>query len=164
MDFNLSVESLTISIGVLTLIVGVINSIYTNKQTIKSQHLQIILTISESFRNKWEENWKEILDGLEVDHISPRTKDIPPQNIDNISYMLNWVDWMGAMKTSGALSELEILTSSIGIPIKRIINAGYPILKHDTEKHGVDYWKNLFTVAEHLKISHVVKLKHNAPN
>ena len=68
------------------------------------------------------------------------------------------------MKTSGTLSELGILTSSIGIPIKRIINAGYPILKHDTEKHGVDYWKNLFTVAEHLKINHVLDLKNNTPN
>ena len=95
MDLNLSVESVTISIGVLTLIVGVINSIYTNKQTIKSQHLQIILTISESFRNKWEENWNDILDELDVDHISPRIKDIPSNSKNNVSYMLNWVDWMG---------------------------------------------------------------------
>ena len=155
----MSVDSLTIAIGVLTLIVGVVNSIYTNRQTIRSHHLQIILTLSESFRSKWESGWAEVLDELGADHVSPRTEAIPADHRADVSYMLNWVDWLGAMKTSGALSDLGILTSSIGIPIKRIINAGYPVLKQDTERHGADYWRNLFVVAEYLDIPHVVRLK-----
>ena len=50
MGLSINAEAITIFIGVVTLIIGVINSIKTNKQTVKSRHLQIILTVSDSFR------------------------------------------------------------------------------------------------------------------
>ncbi len=159
MSFNISAELITIFIGVITLIIGVFNSVKTNKQTVKSQHLQIIFAVSESFRQKWELDWSDILDELDVDHINPRTEELPGEQVKNIRYMLNWVDWLGALKSSGALNELNILTSSIGIPIKRIINVGYTVLREDTKNYGEDYWKNLFVVADYLNVKCVTELR-----
>ena len=157
---DITTEKITIIVGVITLAVGVINSIITNRQTIQSQHLQILLSVSESFRQKWEDSWDETLDELGVDHLSPRTEKIPVEKLKKIRFMLNWVDWLGAMKSSGALHELGILTSSIGIPIKRIINAGYTTIKEDTKTYGTDYWNNLFVVAEHLNMQYIIELKN----
>jgi len=159
MAYDISAETITIFIGVITLIIGVANSIVTNRQTVKSHHLQIILTISESFRKDWESSWSNILDEIEVNHLSPRNEALPEEHIRNIRFMLNWADWLGAMKSSGTLKELNILTSSIGVPIKRIINAGYTIIESDCKAYGAEYWRNLFVVAEHLDLTSTLILR-----
>lgn len=159
MAIELTAETITIIVGVITLIVGVVNSIITNKQTVKSHYLQIILGISESFRNEWESEWSEILDTLDVDHLEPRTEKVPDQHVSNVRFMLNWVDWLGAMKSSGALDDLGILTSSIGVPIKKIMNAGYTLIEKDTKIYGAKYWENLFCIAEHMDYTELTKLR-----
>jgi len=159
MTFNTTAESITILIGVITLIIGVINSIKSNRQNIKAQHIQIILTLSESFTQKWESSWDDVLDELNVDHINPRLEEIPAEHIKCIRSMLNWVDWLGAMKRSGIVDELDILTSSIGVAIMKIINAGHTIIKEDTQNYGKGYWKNLFIVADHLNAEKTIKLR-----
>ena len=161
---DITAETITIFVGVVTLAVGVVNSMITNKQTVQSQHLQILLSVSDSFTQKWEKSWGETLDELDVNHLSARTEKIPVEKLKEIRFMLNWVNWLGAMKSSGALNELGILTSSIGIAIKRILNAGYTTIKEDTEKHGADYWNNLFVVAKHLGVQHIIDLEYVTPN
>ncbi len=160
MTFNITTESITILIGVITLIIGVINSIKTNRENIKAQHIQIILTLSESFTQKWESSWDDVLDELNVNHINPRLEKIPAEHIKCVRSMLNWVDWLGAMKRSGTIDELDILTSSIGVAIRKIINAGHTIIKEDTQNYGKDYWQNLFIVADHLDTEQAIKLRN----
>ena len=160
MFYDITAESVTIIIGMITLIIGVINSVITNRQTVKSHRFQIILAVSDTFRNEWDSSWCDTLDELEVDHLSPRREELTDAQEKNIRTMLNWVDWLGAMKSSGALKELNILTSSIGAPIKRIINAGYTIVEADTKEYGANYWRNLFVVARHLDLTSTVQLEH----
>jgi hypothetical protein len=155
-----SVEQLTLLIGVITIIIGVYDSRKSHKEAIKAQYLQIILSISESFRNKWEAEWSNILDELNVSYKERLTDTIPEKHRKSIRYMLNWIDWLGAMKSSGALEELEILTSSIGIPMAAIVNAGYKILLADCKENGSSYWKNLFVVAKHLNIDWAIELEN----
>jgi hypothetical protein len=159
MILDTSAETITIIVGVITLMIGVTNSIVTNRQMVKSHHLQIILSVSESFRKEWKAGWGDLLDELEVDHLLPRKESLSDNNTKMVRSMMQWVDWLGAMHSSGALKELKILTTSIGAPTKRIINAGYTILEEDSKTFGTSYWKNLFVVARHLEMNHVIELE-----
>lgn len=157
---EITAEQLTIFVGVITLIIGVYDSRKSHKQTIKAQYLQIILSISESFRDKWESGWSDTLEELNSSHKERMTDPIPEKHLKDIRYMLNWIDWLGAMKSSEALDNLDILTSSIGVPMTAIINSGYEILLDDCAKNGSSYWKNLFVVAKHLKIDWAIELEN----
>ena len=163
MLYNISAETITIFIGVITLIIGVINLVITNRQRARAHHLQIILTISDTFRKEWESSWSNILDELKIDHLNPRKEELPNAHVKNIRFMLNWVDWLGAVKSSGVLKELNILTSSIGIPIRRMINAGYTIVEKDIKEYGADHWRNLFIVAKYLDVTPVIQLENKYP-
>ena len=156
---TITVEELTLLVGVIALIIGVYDSRKSHKQAIKAQYLQIILNISESFRDKWESEWSDILEELNANH-KEKKETIPDKRIKDIRYMLNWIDWLGAMKSSKVIDNLDILTSSIGPPMTSIINAGYIILLEDCKENGSSYWKNLFVIAKHLKIDWAAELEN----
>lgn len=158
MSGSIDVEAITIFVGVATLIVGVLDARSTHEQSLKQQNLQIILSISESFRTKWESGWSDILEALHADDLHDHVTAVPDKYGKDVRYMLNWVDWLGALKSSGAMEDLSILTASMGIPLKRIINAGRTIIEADVKQYGPDYWQNLLVIARHLHVRWAIEL------
>jgi hypothetical protein len=76
--------------------------------------------------------------------------------------MLNWVDWLGTMLKNHCLANEQVIFDSIQIPIRRIINAGQPIVEQDVQEYGLDYWASLFVVANRLNVEWVRELQRRS--
>lgn len=112
-----------------------------------SRDLEVTLSLSESFRTRWERSWRRVLRRLEAGEEGPSTEDE-----DEFLNMLNWVDWLGNLIDRGLLHQEGVVLDAIGPQVRRMLELGRPILRHDVERHGWSYWKGLFVVADRLKV------------
>jgi len=148
----MSPESIGIFIGVGTLLFGILDARRTHAQSLNQHRLQAILAVSESFRARWENGWSDVLDQLESPVEDASAAETPQHQTRHVRFMLNWVDWLGALNRCGAIPDLSILTSSLRFPLTRIITVGRPIIESDVKHHGAKFWQNLWLVAQHLEI------------
>lgn len=127
-------------------------------QNRRGRDLDIFLNLSSEFRSRWEGGWGDILDKLGVDHRNDGLTEMPKDNIKEITYMLNWVDWLGTVIRTNILTNDKVIFGSIGIAVMRIINAGRPIIERDTKEYGKDYWESVLIVGQRLEINWITDL------
>ena len=143
--------------------VAVIIAVWTlasNRKDAKaSRDLEVALNLSESFRTRWEGGWAECLEAVGADHRIGRPGELPPEHAKQLRHMLNWVDWLGTMLKNRCLANEQVIFDSIQIPIRRIINAGQPVVEQDVQEYGLDYWSSLLVVANRLNIEWVRELQ-----
>jgi len=153
------IKTLGIIIAVITLFLGYRNAKKGQEQNKKSRDLGVFLNLSNDFRNRWEGGWGDILDELGADHKNDGLTKVPNDRIKDVTYMLNWVDWLGTVIRTNILTNDEVIFGSIGIPIKRIINAGRPIIEKGIEEHKKEYWGSLLVVGQRLEVGWIKDLK-----
>ena len=124
----------------------------SSRSAARSQDLQVILNFVDSFREKWENGWADLLDRLEAQteaSVDPLSDDA---NRRELTYVLNWIDWVGNLAKSGFLRQENVIIQSINHALIRAIKAGQPIIDEDIKEHGEDYWAGITFVKGQLKI------------
>jgi hypothetical protein len=64
---------------------------------------------------------------------------------------------------TGTLANEHLIFGSIGITIKRILNASRPLIEGDVQTYGLVYWKSLCTVGRRLHVPWVEALFNPLP-
>lgn len=141
-------EALAVIIAAVALVAG-------QREARASRDLEIFLNLSESFRARWEGGWSETLTAIGADHDNPHVFEVPAAHRTELVNMLNWVDWLGTIIKTGGLSNDAVIFGSIGVAIRRIVNAGRPLVEQQSREFGPDYWASLFVVARRLGIDWV---------
>lgn len=124
-----------------------------------TRDLEIFLNLSQSFRRRWEAGWGRTLQEIRASMHTSHVFEVPEQYREELSYMLNWVDWLGTIMRTSVLGNDDVIFGSIGPTIMRIINAGRPLIERQCREHGLDYWGSLFIVARRLNIEWVDDLE-----
>jgi len=128
-------------------------SIYLARKEAKaSRDLQIALTLSESFRERWEGGWSDTLYELKQVLRTSGSNEVPKEYNDHLYKMLNWIDWLGILINHKSLSEQRIIFDSIRPQLVEIIQLSRGIIWDDLKRHGEDYWAGLRTVADALDV------------
>jgi len=128
-------------------------SIYLARKEAKaSRDLQIALTLSESFRERWEGGWSDALYELKQVLRTSGSNEVPKEYNDHLYKMLNWIDWLGILINHKSLSEQRIIFDSIRPQLVEIIQLSRGIIWDDLKRHGEDYWAGLRTVADALDV------------
>ena len=152
------IQSVAVVIGALSLALGVFDARRASRHAARQHFLQANISVYSSFREKWETQWEDILDLVETAGRDAFHATAEPHQVRTVRRMLNWVDWLGTMKSTGIMDDISFLTDGIGPALRRIIECGRPIIERDVAAHGTSYWKNLFLVAEHLNICWATQL------
>lgn len=124
----------------------------TRREAKASRDLQIALSLSESFRSRWEGGWSDALYELKQAQEATNTNDVPEKDRDPLYQMLNWIDWLGVLIRTKSLSEKEIIFGSIGPQFLQIINTSRPFIETEIQKKGPRYWSGLLIVAKALDV------------
>ena len=144
------------TIGLIVQLVGVplalIGLWLSSRSAARSQDLQVILSFVESFREKWEGSWADLLDRIEAlpderSHTFGSDKDER-----ELTYMLNWIDWIGNLAKSGFLRQEEVILTSISHALQRAITMGEPIIAKGIADFGDGYWAGIAFVKDRLQI------------
>jgi hypothetical protein len=115
----------------------------------RARILEAVLHISDDFRKRWESSWGAIL-----------RDEVPQLNLEEreqgrvgteLSYMLNWLDWMGLMMRL-KLIDIDLL-QTLWPPMKEIITQSAYQIHRDIQQHGHEWWFNVEYVAKHPKIN-----------
>jgi hypothetical protein len=121
------------------------------KEAKASRDLQIALTLSQSFRERWEGGWSDVM--YEIRHeLKPNNENVPRKYQDHLYKMINWIDWLGVLIQTKSLSEQEIIFRSIRPQLKEIIQYSRPLIREDIKREGRDHWGALLTVADALGV------------
>lgn len=145
-------ETLGHSVQILGVPLALIGLWLSARSSAKSQDLQVILNFVESFREKWEGGWADLLDRVEAipDHAEDRYGNA--QNRKEMTYVLNWIDWVGNLARSGFLRKEDVILQSINHALSRALKAGEPIIEEGCRTHGENYWAGLHFVKQRLKL------------
>jgi hypothetical protein len=139
------VEALALIVGVpiaaLQLYIG-------RKHAQAARDLEVILSLSESFRTRWETGWWSCLRRLEESDWCS----IGPSDQDELRYMLNWVDWLGNLVEAKHLIKVDVVLNAIGPPMRRMLELGRPVVEKDISVNGPSYWHGLLVMADLLGV------------
>ena len=124
----------------------------TRKEAKASRDLQIALSLSESFRSRWEGGWSNALYEIRLAQDAAKTNEVPEKDRDPLYQMLNWIDWLGVLIRTKSLTEREIIFRTIGTQFRQIINASRTFLEPEIQKEGPEYWSGLLIVAKALDV------------
>jgi len=103
--------------------------------------LQVALTLSASFREKWDSQWAVVLRRVGSGADSNEEDEIILES------MLNWVDWLGTLIKHGHLADSGVVLDTLAFPINELLERYRGRIASDVAKHGRDYWGGLFEVA-----------------
>lgn len=145
-------ETIGLGVQLIGVPLALIGLWLSSRSAARSQDLQVILSFVESFRDKWENGWSGLLETLEA---LPEEREHPFGSAENerqLTYMLNWIDWIGNLAKSGFLRQEEVILTSINHALVRAIQIGSPILDKGEADFGKGYWAGITFVKERLNI------------
>lgn len=145
-------EVLALFVQIIGFPVAAISLFMARKEAKASRDLQIALTLSESFRTRWEGGWSDVMYELKQVLKTSESDEVPIKYRDHLYKMMNWIDWLGILIKTKSLSEKKIIFDSIRPQLVDIIKLSRPLIKQDTELNDKDYWAGLLTVAGALNI------------
>ncbi|MEL6526378.1 MAG: hypothetical protein AAFQ07_11780, partial [Chloroflexota bacterium] len=76
-----------------------------------------------------------------------------------LTYILNWLDWLGYLVESRAFKNPYVLYNTLGFQLRRVINLSQRKIEFDTRKHGVGYWGGVEYLSKELGIEWIRNLK-----
>ena len=115
----------------------------------RDREVELVLSLSESFRSRWEQSWRTTLNEVEA---LKEDETINQELEERLKNILNWLDWMGWLIEEKILHREEIILNSIGYQLNRAIRIGQKFIDQDTERHGKDYWKGIRLLKRKLKV------------
>lgn len=130
----LGAAALGVPIAVYQLYVG-------RREAQAGRDLQVALTLSESFREKWDAQWGEAL------RRSESGADISEAHELALEGMLNWVDWLGTLINHGHLADSGVVLDTLAYPINELLGRYRDRILQDVNDHGRDYWGGVLAVA-----------------
>ena len=145
-------EVLALIVQIIGFPVAAISLFMARKEAKASRDLQIALTLSESFRSRWEGGWSDVMYELKQVLKTSDSDEVPIKYRDHIYKMMNWIDWLGILIKTKSLSEKKIIFDSIRPQLVDIIKISRPLIRKDTELNDENYWAGLHTVAAGLNI------------
>jgi hypothetical protein len=144
------IQSVAVFIGAISLAVGVFDARQARKHAQSQNSLQAMIPVYTSFREKWESEWEDILEQCDLVGRDQFYANATAADLRRVRRMLNWVDWLGTLKATGAVDDITVLTDGIGPALRRILECGQPMIEADVKTHGVGYWKNLMLVGTNI--------------
>lgn len=99
--------------------------------------LQVALSLSESFREKWDSQWAQAL----------RNPDPDESGAIALESMLNWVDWLGTLMKHGHLADSGVVLDTLAFPINELLERYRERIETDIAANGRDYWAGMLEVA-----------------
>src|SRR5690348_7356120 len=103
--------------------------------------LQAALSVAESFRGRWEGSWRKALD--EADGLA-RKDQAPTGGLrEELFNILNWLDGVGWLIESHALTRPRTVLASVAPQVKRAIVVTTPVLEADEAMHEPGYWRGV---------------------
>ena len=118
------------------------------KEAQASRDLQVVLSLSSDFRTRCEAGWDKSVRRWQTQ----RGAEVPAGAVEQLRYMLNWVDWLGNLIHGGHLTNTDGILGAIGIPIAQMLEIGRPVVESDLRQHGPSYWRGFLTVADLLQV------------
>jgi hypothetical protein len=121
-------------------------SIYLAYRSYKSSRdVQVALSLSESFRTRWEEGWRKSLNAIAEAQETDKKSD--PSHEEQLTNMLNWIDWVGRLMETGVLPKNMTLLATIEAPLVRAIQISRSRIEKDIADKGPNHWKGILTIA-----------------
>jgi hypothetical protein len=118
-----------------------IYSIFLNGRAARrSTDLQIIMSVSATFWNKWHEGWR-----FQVNKLSD-SAEISEADKIALYEMLNWIDWVGTLMKHSVFTRPDIVLDTIGPSIKAVLDVSRSLLNAE----GQAEWSGVFVVARLL--------------
>ena len=108
----------------------------------RSNDLQATLQLWETFRTKWEEDWRDALFVLENTPDGEREPDLRRL----LWGMLDWIDWLGVLVQTHSIRKPHALLRLMGPQLDRILGVTVAKIARDDEAHGPEFWSGLHTV------------------
>lgn len=146
--FNPSTLSAIGSLGVLLAIAGFL---FEMRQNNKSRNLEAIFHISEDMRQRWENGWRRIL-RFEVPYLDLEAREEGEVG-DQLTYMLNWLDWMG-VAVKNKLIDKTVIFATLSSAIKEILQVSAHRIQNDIENNakGLEWWGHALYLASQPEI------------
>jgi hypothetical protein len=148
-----TLEIIALIVQMVSLPIAVWSIYWARKEAKNSRDLQIALELSESFRSRWESNWRTTLKEVEEAQSKYHGADVPTKHQVELINMLNWIDWVGTLIKNKSLSNQKVLLGTLSPQFTRIIKAGRSMLEEDIRKEGRDYWGGVLVIVETLGIA-----------
>jgi len=123
----------------------------SSRQTAKAQDLQTVLSLSDSFRSRWEGGWQKTIIKCEKLAASDKLTSLPKGLELELRTILNWIDWLGVMMKWRLLNQPQAVLQSIGPSIENAISLGRFIVERDEDNFGVGHWSGLREVEVYMK-------------
>jgi hypothetical protein len=139
-------EVLSFAAQIISFPVAAVSIILARREANASRNIQIALTLSESFRKYWESGWADFLQATANQNIEAGD-DFSDEQIRQIRFMLNWIDWLGVFIQTKHFSNPQIVLGSISGRLREIITLGRSIIADDTARYGADYWSGVNRVS-----------------
>ena len=127
------------------------------KQAQNSRDLEISLNLIETFRVRWENNWRVTF--REINSEFSKNEKLMDDNLDEFLNMLNWADWFGNLIAHGHLKNEQLIFDAVEPQLKDMLRVGKQKIIDDSEEHGIDHWNGLITVGKILDVEWVVSLE-----
>ena len=116
----------------------------------KSRDLTITISLVESFQQEWQGNWRQALTSLKKFQQAKKVRTIPPERLDELRDMLNWIDWLGLMMKSKMIQNDYVIISGTKHQLLEIINVAKRHIKKGLKKQGCDWWAGVIFVSAKL--------------
>ncbi len=114
-----------------------------------ARDLEITLSLSESFRNKWETSWRRSLKELTARSAAGEIDG----SEEELANMLNWIDWLGNLIDNRHLKNVDVILGAIGPQMRAMMEVGRPVIEQETRDQGPEYWRGLLIVADRMGVS-----------
>lgn len=122
-------------------ILGVPAAIYQfyigRREAQAGRDLQVALSLSESFREKWDSQWASAMINQKSDESSQIA----------LKSMLNWVDWLGTLIRHHHLVDYGVVLDTLNFPINDLLDLYKEQIRNDVSLYGRDYWGGVLEVA-----------------
>ena len=130
-------EIVALVAGILGVPVAVYQLYVGRREAQAARNLDVALSLSESFRTKWDTQWAHALraaDSSESDQIA-------------LESMLNWVDWLGTLMKHGHLTDSVVVLDTLAFPINELLERYRERIRSDVAAKGREYWGGALEVA-----------------
>ncbi len=141
-------------------IIALIGLVIAYRQNRRARNLQAFLEISTDMRRRWEGGWQVIL--REKVPLMDLTKRHSGEVGRELTYMLNWLDWMGLIVKMNLIDK-ELLFGSLYSVVKEIIRESSHKIQCDIENpdRGERWWANILYLAKQPEINIDIKEEAN---
>jgi len=137
MELKAIFELLALGAAILGVPVAIYQLYIGRREAQAGRDLQVALSLSETFREKWDSQWASAM-------INPKSEESSQIALKS---MLNWVDWLGTLIKHHHLVDYGVVLDTLNFPIKDLLELYQEQILNDISMYGRDYWGGVLEVA-----------------